>query len=233
MPERSLLLLALYGVLLGARHALEPDHLAAVSTMAAHGRSRPAVLRVAAAWGAGHATLVAGLGLLLTLLRLEMPDWLAGRLDQVVGVVMIVLGAQTIWRARRERLHVHVHTHEAGATHAHFHVHRQGADHVHPAEPHWMRRPATAYAVGSLHGLAGSGAAAAAAALIAPGTNAAVLYLLCFAAGSMAGMLAVGALGLWPIFWAASSTAAARRFVQGLAGAASVIVGFLLANGTF
>lgn len=117
--------------------------------MAAHGRSRSAVLRVAGAWGAGHATLVAVLGLLLTLLKLEIPDGLAGRADQV----------------------------------------------------------------------------------IAPKANAAVLYLLCFATGSIAGMLSVGALGLWPLFWAASSTAAARRLVQGLAGAASVVVGLLLAHG--
>ncbi len=222
----------LYGALLGARHALEPDHLATVSTMAAHGRSRAHVLRVAAAWGAGHATLLIVIGLLLTVLQWGAPSWLAGRVDQLVGLVMIVMGAQTIWRARRDGLHVHIHSHDPGTEHAHFHLHRHGVGHTHPEEPHWMSRPSSAYVVGSLHGLAGSGAAAAAAVLVAPSTKAAVLYLLLFAAGSLVAMLAVAALALWPVIWASSGTAGARRLVQSLAGAASLVVGLLLVHGS-
>ena len=110
MPAGSLILLAFYGALLGARHALEPDHLATVSTMAAHGRSRVHVLGVSAAWGAGHASLIA--------------------------------------------------------------------------------------------------------------------------AGSLIAMVAVAMLALWPVIWASSGTAGARRLVQGLAGVASMIVGVLLASGS-
>ncbi len=233
MPGGSAVLLAFYGALLGARHALEPDHLATVSTMAAHGRSRAHVLRVAAAWGAGHATLLIAIGLLLTLLQWGAPSWLAGRIDQLVGLVMVVMGAQTLWKARRDRLHAHPHTHDdPGTVHTHFHLHRHGAAHTHPEEPNWMSRPSAAYAVGSLHGLAGSGAAAAAAVLVAPSTKAAILYLLLFAAGSLVAMLAVAVLALWPVIWASSGTAGARRFVQGMAGAASLIVGLLLVHGS-
>ncbi len=232
MPAGSLILLAFYGALLGARHALEPDHLATVSTMAAHGRSRAHVLGVSAAWGAGHASLLVVIGLVLALLAWEVPAGLSARLDQLVGVVMVVLGALTLWKARRDGLHVHPHVHDVGKVHTHFHLHRHGGDHSHPEEPYWMSRPFSAYAVGSLHGLAGSGSAAAAAVLVAPSTRAAAVYLLFFAAGSLIAMVAVAMLALWPVIWASSGTAGARRLVQGLAGLASMIVGVLLASGS-
>lgn len=80
----------LYGLLLGARHALEPDHLAAVSTLAAHGSSRTQVLSVAAAWGGGHATAVTVAGILLSAARL--PIWLAGRAELLAGFALVALG---------------------------------------------------------------------------------------------------------------------------------------------
>src|SRR5256712_14037121 len=96
MIESGPLLVAIYGTLLGARHALEPDHLAAVSTMAAHGRSRADVLRVSAAWGAGHASLIAIVGILLTLFRWEIPPYLSGRADALVGLALVIVGAWTL-----------------------------------------------------------------------------------------------------------------------------------------
>lgn len=230
MIESGAILVAVYGILLGARHALEPDHLAAVSTMAAHGRSRADVLRVSAAWGAGHASLIAIAGILLTLLGWEIPQYLAGRADTLVGLALVVVGTWTLAGARRDRIHVHPHVHGAQAPHVHFHVHPRGAAHdVHPQAPDWLRRPATAYAVGTLHGLAGSGAAVALAVLVAPSQTAAVVYLLSFGVGSLLGMVAVGAFAFWPIVRASSRAFRARQLVKGLAGMTSVIIGLLLA----
>ncbi|MDR7481104.1 MAG: hypothetical protein QN183_05120 [Armatimonadota bacterium] len=229
MPVDDVLVLT-YGLLLGARHALEPDHLAAVSTMAAHGRSRGEVLRVAVAWGAGHATVVAAAGVLLAASGRSLPGWLAARADVAAGAVMILLGALTLARARRERLHVHTHAHAPGMVHTHFHVHRHGPGHAHPTAPRWMHAPLAAYLVGSLHGLAGSGAAVAAVAVAAPSPRAAASLGL-FATGSLAGMVAVGALALWPALRASSRAAGARRLVQQAAGAASLAAGLLLVGG--
>ena len=153
MIESGPLLVAIYGTLLGARHALEPDHLAAVSTMAAHGRSRADVLRVSGAWGAGHASLIVIAGTLITLLGWEIPRNFAGRADTLVGLALVVVGAWTLAGVRRDRIHVHPHVHGSQPPHAHFHLHPHSAEHsVHPQPPDWLRRPAAAYAVGTLHG---------------------------------------------------------------------------------
>ncbi|HEY6104289.1 MAG TPA: hypothetical protein VI007_13805 [bacterium] len=217
----------LYGLLLGARHALEPDHLAAVSTLAAHGSSRTQVLSVAAAWGGGHATAVTVAGILLSAARL--PVWLAGRAELLAGFALVALGLWTAYGVRRSGLHVHVHGHEETPPHAHFHLHARGLGH----DPHFglsrlFRRPLGAYAVGTLHGLAGSGAAAALAALAAPTRIAAVLYLVCFGIGSLLGMVAVGIMAIWPLVRISAYLPRAQSWLQGAAGLGSVAVGLLL-----
>jgi len=217
----------LYGLLLGARHALEPDHLAAVSTLAAHGSSRAEVFRVAAAWGGGHATAVTVAGLLLSAARL--PVWLVDRAELVAGLTLVALGLWTVFGVRRGGLHVHVHAHEAIPPHAHFHVHRAAGGHdphLVPASP--IRRPLGAYAVGTLHGLAGSGTAAALAALAAPTRTAAMLYLVCFGIGSLLGMAAVGILAIWPLIRLSTYLPRARSWFQNAAGLGSVAAGLLL-----
>src|SRR2546427_10123572 len=200
MIESGPLLVAIYGTLLGARHALEPDHLAAVSTMAAHGRSRADVFRVSGAWGAGHASLIVTAGTLITLLGWEIPRNFGGRADTLVGLALVVVGAWTLASVRRDRIHVHPHVHGTEPPHAHFHLHPHGAEHtVHPQPPDWLRRPAAADAVGTLHGMAGSGAAAALAVLVAPPPTTARGYLPSFWLGGLLGMVAGGAPALLPI----------------------------------
>lgn len=223
-------LVASYGALLGARHALEPDHLAAVSTMAAHGSSRSDVLRVSAAWGAGHASLILLAGILLAALGVKIPPSLAGRADTVVGLALVALGTWTLLSLRRDHIHLHPHAHEAQPTHLHFHIHPHHAGHAtHPQPPAWLRRPLTAYAMGTLHGTAGSGAAVALAVLVAPSRLAAIIYLVSFGLGSLVGMVAVGVFAMWPIIRISSRARIARQLVQGMAGMTSVIVGVLLA----
>jgi sulfite exporter TauE/SafE len=228
--ESGVILVASYGILLGARHALEPDHLAAVSTMAAHGSSRSDVLRVSAAWGAGHASLILLAGMLLTLLEVKMPPSLAGQADTVVGLALVALGVWTLSGLRRDRIHLHRHTHDAQPSHVHFHLHPHDAGHAtHPEPPAWLRRPVTAFAIGTLHGAAGSGAAVALAVLVAPSRIVGVIYLLSFGLGSLMGMTTVGVFAMWPIIRVSSRTRFARQLVQALTGMTSVVVGVLLA----
>src|SRR3989449_7321186 len=201
MIESGPLLVAIYGTLLGARHALEPDHLAAVSTMAAHGRSRADVLRVSGAWGAGHASLIVIAGTLITLLGWEIPRNFAGRADTLVGLALVVVGAWTLAGVRRDRIHVHPHVHGSQPPHAHFHLHPHSAEHsVHPQPPDWLRRPAAAYAVGTLHGMAGSGAAAAPAGFRGPPPRAPAGLPPSFWPGGPLGLGAGGALSFFAIF---------------------------------
>jgi sulfite exporter TauE/SafE len=233
MTELAQLLFLFYGVLLGAKHALEPDHLAAVSTMAAHGRSRLEIVRLSSAWGAGHASLVAAIGTLLILLPWQAPAWLETRAEAAVGLMMVAMGCYVLWHIRRGELHVHRHSHHGKPEHVHFHLHRKHDGHEHPSEPWWMSRPSTAFLVGSVHGLAGSGAAIALAIAAAPSTASAVLYLLLFALGSIAGMAAMGALALWPIVLVSSRSLRSQRLIQTLAGGISVVIGLQLIYQTF
>lgn len=226
-------LFLIYGLMLGARHAVEPDHLAAVSTMAAHGRSRREIISLASAWGAGHATLITVVGTLLILLPWQPPGWFESRAEALVGLVMVIMGCYVLWNMRRNKLHVHRHRHEDSLEHAHFHLHRHGPDHGHPTEPSWLRRPLAAYLMGTIHGLAGSGAAIALAVAAAPSTQSAVFYLLLFALGSVAGMAATAAVALWPVVLLSSRFSGAQKLVQRIAGSASLGLGLFLIYGTF
>lgn len=233
MTESGQLLFLIYGLILGARHALEPDHLAAVSTMAAHGRSGREIIRLASAWGAGHATLIAAVGTLLIMLPWQPPEWFEHRAEALVGLLMVAIGCYVLWSVRRSKLHLHTHRHDNRPEHAHFHLHQHGADHSHPPAPSWLRRPLTAYLVGTIHGLAGSGAAIALAVAAASSSQAAVSYLLLFALGSVAGMAVTAALALWPLVMLSARFSGAQQLVQKIAGGSSLAVGLLLIYGTF
>lgn len=125
----SLLLVALAAVLLGLRHATDPDHLAAVSTLVASRRgARPAAL-LGLAWGAGHALTLFAFGLPIVLYRAFLPAPLQQGAEAFVGVVVVTLAVWLLVRWRRGRL-------APGA----------GAG----------RTPAGAFAVGLAHGIGGS-----------------------------------------------------------------------------
>jgi ABC-type nickel/cobalt efflux system permease component RcnA len=133
---------------LGVEHAFEPDHVVAVSTMAARSTGINRALVTGWLWGLGHTATLLVAGILVLLLRIQFPTEIAGSFELVVGIMLIVLGIWTISRLRREKFHFHVHTHN-GRTHAHLHSHAEGPSHDHAHIP---------FLVGIVHGLAGSGA---------------------------------------------------------------------------
>jgi ABC-type nickel/cobalt efflux system permease component RcnA len=120
-------------LLLGSVHALEADHMAAVTAFAVR---RPAPLAAAGfgvRWAAGHGVAVTAAGALLLVLGLTIPLPATAWLDRSVGLVLIALGVWTAWHA--SRLHAHVHHHHDGIEHAHLHSHafRARHDHAHAA----------------------------------------------------------------------------------------------------
>ena len=144
----------LLGVAMGARHALDPDHLAAVSVLAADapGARRGALL--GAMWGIGHAAALLGTGLVLAALAAELPPALCDAFELAVAVMLIVLGGRAIARAflrRPDRRPVDACTRTRGVAHRH----PGPAAHVHVAQRTLALRPLV---VGVVHGLAGSGA---------------------------------------------------------------------------
>src|SRR5256884_7449327 len=185
-PPPNLLALAGLGLLLGFRHAFEPDHLAAVSTLATRQGRLLDACRLGLAWALGHSASVGVVVGAIVLLGLRLPDRLWPAADLLVALLLIGLGGSVILRYARGRWHLHVHSH-AGTPHLHLHSHAQGTLHEHAHPQGDARR---SLGVGLLHGLAGSAAILVLLVAAAPTRAAQLAYFLSFAAGTMIGMLA-------------------------------------------
>ena len=199
----SLVIALVVAVLLGLRHATDPDHLTALSTLVLADEERGVrrAGRLGLAWGAGHAVTLIALGLPVVLFNDALPDW-AGRVAEgLIGVVIVVLAVRLLLRWHRGSFHAHPHEHDAGVRHAHPHVHVHSGTHehahvhahAHPHEEAVGRSPRAAFAIGLVHGAGGS--AGVGILLIAGvGTNVeAAIALLLFAAGTAISMACVSA----------------------------------------
>jgi hypothetical protein len=147
----TLILVIGVAILLGLRHATDPDHLAAVTTLIAstERRARDAA-RLGLAWGAGHALTLFLLGVPIVLYRAYLPDAVQRGAETAIGFLIAGLAIWLLVRWRRGAFHAHAHGHGA-RSHAHLHSH-EGAAHEHPR----TRTPLGAFAVGLLHGIGGS-----------------------------------------------------------------------------
>src|SRR5207244_13022661 len=103
------------GGLLGLRHAFEPDHLAAVSTLATRpgGRRLWSAARLGLIWGLGHTVTVGAVALLVLVLGVQLPARLWPAAELVVAGVLVLLGPMVIWRHVRGGWHMHAHAHPA------------------------------------------------------------------------------------------------------------------------
>jgi ABC-type nickel/cobalt efflux system permease component RcnA len=151
-------LLAVTGVaiVLGLRHATDPDHLAAVTTLIASGRDRTKRLaaRLGLAWGLGHATSLFAFGLPIVLFKAYLPEPVQRGAETAVGFLIIALAVWLLVRWRRGLFHIHPHEHEAGA-HVHIHGHAREARHEHRHTVR-ARSPLQAFGIGLVHGMGGS-----------------------------------------------------------------------------
>ena len=215
---------------LGVRHAFEPDHLAAVSTLATRqGRAVQAAL-LGLAWGLGHTASVGVVALLMIAGGLTLPARLWPAADAVVGLLLVVLGASVLWRYARGRWHMHRHAHAGeGAPHLHLHSHAHGGAHAH-THARWDGRRSLGF--GLLHGLAGSGALVVLLVATVPTAGLKLAYVAAFGVGTMLGMLAVS-LTLVAVVRFASRGGTRWATVLHLGSAvASVAVGVLLVHHT-
>lgn len=140
---------------LGLRHASDPDHLVAVTSLVAaeDGNIRSAA-RLGTWWGLGHATTLLAIGLPLIALKSELPRWLERGAETGIGLVILALAGRVLVKWRRGDYRAGAHAH---ADHAPGHQHlRHGTGGEHPHRN--LRTPRQAFAIGTLHGLAGTGA---------------------------------------------------------------------------
>jgi cytochrome c biogenesis protein CcdA len=212
------------GLLLGIRHALDADHLVAVSTLAAEERRLWPAARLGLFWGLGHMLTLGLIGIPVLMLRLDLPTTLEASVNLVVGCLLVVLGARSILHLRRERIHFHAHANDDDV-HAHFHIHRHEAGHQHLHITTRIRRPFLTFVIGCVHGVAGSGAAVILALTAAPSMGAGILYLLVFGLGTTLGMFSTTLVVAAPAVLTTQRFSAVHRGLRATAGAASVVLG--------
>lgn len=221
MPDTQLMSLLGVGFLLGLRHALDTDHLAAVSTVLAERPSLLASGAVGLCWGVGHTVTLLLVGSIVLICGIRIPDEFEFIAESGVGVLLIVLGGMLAVKLYRERWHMHSHRHD-GESHVHLHSHQRQNDHRHR---HWMFESIRPFCIGMAHGLAGSAALMLMILATTTGVAEGLLSILIFGLGSIIGMMVIGVTISIPVIWSCSISRRLFDGVQGFASLASVVVG--------
>jgi hypothetical protein len=193
MPLLEVIVSSGAGSLLGMRHALEPDHLAAVSTLVTRERGRTRAALLGMCWGLGHTASLLAVGTALVVLRSGLPARVADAFEFAVAIMLVALGVRAIRLAVQQGAAGPVHAHHHGRLQ---HAHPGASPHVHVGGWTLARRPLL---VGAIHGLAGSGALTALVLTTLPSTTARLIYMLVFGLGSTIGMAALSGVLGWPI----------------------------------
>ena len=152
----SLWIVLVVAILLGLRHATDPDHIAAVTSLVAGGKERAgrAAARLGFAWGLGHAVTLFAFGLPIVVFNRYLPDRAQQGAEVAIAIVIVVLAARLIRRWRDGRYHVHEHEHD-GVRHSHVHAHEAAARSAH-GHRHKPRSAFGAFGIGLVHGMGGS-----------------------------------------------------------------------------
>ena len=212
------------GFVLGLRHALDADHLAALSTVLAERPTVQASTAIGFFWGLGHTLMLLCVGTLLLALNLTIPESMANLFEFAVGGMLVALGLSLARRMYREQWHVHTHEH-GGRPHVHLHSHHLQADHTHG---HWYQGSLRPLAIGMAHGLAGSAALMLVVLSTVTGMAQGIGYIVVFGVGSILGMVGVGAVLSLPVIYSVTVGPRAYWMVQGLACLASIGLGVVM-----
>lgn len=239
------------GWLLGMRHATDPDHVVAISTIVSREPSMRQAAWIGALWGIGHTLTILVVGSGILLFGLAIPPRVGLAMELSVGLMLILLGALNLTGAMRwisEKLtpthpsysgaHAHFHSHD-GRLHFHSHAHAPESPHhgdgLEP--PAWMRNPFLRLGlyqtlrpllVGIVHGLAGSAAVALLVLSAIRDPRWGVAYLLIFGAGTIAGMIAITVAIAFPITAAGKYLGWMNRGMSFASGLLSVAFGAFL-----
>lgn len=214
------------GFLLGMQHALEADHIAAVSSIAARRSNVRDIIRHGLTWGLGHTITLFVFAGTAILLGHVIPEHIAGPLETAVGIMLVGLGAHVLWRLWRDRVHFHQHRHSDGTAHLHIHSHgtdsvpHQNSRHDHEHGFRWR-----SLLVGLMHGMAGSAALLVLVASQFASPLHALLYILLFGIGSMLGMGALSAVIAVPLAVSARWLTWANRGLQAVVGIVTIAIG--------
>jgi hypothetical protein len=241
---------AALGFVLGMRHATDPDHVIAVTTILTREPRLGAASRTGLVWGLGHSLTVLLVGCAIIVLKIQIPIRLGLTMEFGVGVVLILLGLPAAaavvrglggwlrdWPANHvAQVHSHVHSH-AGASHSHVHAHEDQASTVHhshlflqdPSVAPAARSALKSFGVGLVHGLAGSAAIALVVLGAIPQPVWGVAYLAVFCMGTIAGMVVITTVIGAPMVLAAHRVARLHRGLVLGSGLLSLCFGLFVA----
>jgi high-affinity nickel-transport protein len=225
MPVLELMTGSGLGSLLGMRHALEPDHLAAVSTLVSRERSGIRAALLGVCWGLGHTLSLVVVGALLVALRAKMPPAMSDLFELLVAFMLVALGFRAIVQAARQGAEGPTRVHRHGRL---VHSHAGVPAHVHIGVWTLARRPLL---VGAVHGLAGSGALTALVLATLPTTTARLAYMALFGLGSTVSMAALSGLLGWPLARLGTHHLVARG-VSLIVGCTSMALGIMWGQST-
>ncbi len=215
------------GLVIGLRHALDTDHLAAVSTIVSERKNLFSSLLIGGLWGLGHTVslLIAGIAVIFLNLKIEKYE---KPLEFCVALMLIGLGLNVLIKlARGGRLHFHEHEH-GGHRHVHPHIH-DGKPEPEPHTHHGLKLSFRPMVIGLVHGLAGSAALMLAVLATIKSTALAFGYIVIFGIGSIGGMMIMSLVLSLPLHLTAASFTRTNMAVRALAGVFSLGFGLFMA----
>lgn len=205
------------GFILGIKHAFEADHVLAVSTIVTEQKNPLKSALLGTFWGLGHTTTLFIVGIIVLLLKLSIPERLSLSFEFLVGLMLIFLGFRVLRNQKLIHTHQHQHQHDE-LTHQHLHVHEQTQTH---------RKHHTSYLIGTIHGLAGSGALMLLVLSTVPSLTVGLYYILLFGLGSTLGMTAMSFLVGLPFLFSFKFPGI-EKYLRIFAGVLSILFGIFI-----
>jgi len=218
------------GLLIGLRHAIEADHVAAVATLSTRSSSLRGALRLGAVWGIGHTLTLLIVGTAFLYLDTIVPERLVQVLEITVGIMLILLGIDVVRRMLKDRIHFHSHPHAGGVVHFHAHSHKGELEHIlsQHEHNHSTEFPLRALIVGLVHGLAGSAALVLLMLQTIQSPLIGILYIVLFGVGSIIGMAAISLVIVIPFYYSGKGLTWVHNGLKSVAGTATIVIGALL-----
>ncbi len=228
------------GMIIGLRHSTDGDHVVAVSTMARDYNSVLKGLWIGVSWGLGHSTPLLVLGILILIAReslIDLYESIAPVFEFGVALMLVFLGLQVFWKMYKGEFHVHQHQHDRDL---HKHIHGSHGHDGNQESPHEARKHGPfpelipffrlkSYAIGVVHGLAGSAAVLVGILAATPDFSTGIAFLVFFSIGTMISMAIMTILLSIPFVLSSRSNSVGNTVIA-IAGLLSIALGLALGS---